>query len=379
MQPTLFDYAGLGSETRIIVQQRTTEIKGLMKRAAQDIIDIGQKLIEVKARLGHGQFGSWLAAEFEWTDRTAARFIAVASKFDNLSDLNIAPSALYLLSAPSTPDDLRSGFIVHAENGNPVTHGMVKTALRDYAAEEHSAAPLPFTPEQSAYDAPLWVSEDEDDGDSVGFDTASQQAYCKYCYTTHSEWGYDGDGAYSCQRCDHRTHGDYLEITPAPVYDGDEWYTPAEWLGAARALYGGVIDLDPASCVAAQAQVQATTYYSKAENGLEQPWIGNIWCNPPYSTKLVQAFTARAHAEYSAGRATAILLLVNNCTDARWFSTLANMYPVMFSYGRSDFWRPDQTSFATRQGQALFYLGPNVQRFYETFADLAYAPNWRIA
>ena len=39
-------YAALDTETRIIVQQRTSEIKALMKRAATDIIEIGQKLIE---------------------------------------------------------------------------------------------------------------------------------------------------------------------------------------------------------------------------------------------------------------------------------------------------------------------------------------------
>ena len=58
MELTLFDYASLEPETRIVVQQRTSEIRGLMRRAAQDIIDIGLKLIEVKERLPHGAFGS---------------------------------------------------------------------------------------------------------------------------------------------------------------------------------------------------------------------------------------------------------------------------------------------------------------------------------
>ncbi len=60
-----FDYASLNPETRIVVQQRTSEIKTLIQRAAQDIFDIGQKLVEVKAKLGHGHFRSWLKAEFE--------------------------------------------------------------------------------------------------------------------------------------------------------------------------------------------------------------------------------------------------------------------------------------------------------------------------
>ena len=59
-------YASLDVEARIVVQQRTSEIKTLMRRTAQDIFDIGQKLIEVKAQLDHGLFGVWLQAEFGW-------------------------------------------------------------------------------------------------------------------------------------------------------------------------------------------------------------------------------------------------------------------------------------------------------------------------
>ena len=62
-----FDYASLNPETRIVIQQRTNEIKTLIQRAAQDIFEIGQKLVEVKAKLGHGHFRSWLKAEFEWS------------------------------------------------------------------------------------------------------------------------------------------------------------------------------------------------------------------------------------------------------------------------------------------------------------------------
>ena len=76
-------YASLNVETCIVVQQRTSEIKTLMRRTAQDIIEIGQKLIEVKEKLGHGLFGAWLHTEFEWTQKTAERFVNVAQRFGN--------------------------------------------------------------------------------------------------------------------------------------------------------------------------------------------------------------------------------------------------------------------------------------------------------
>lgn len=131
----VFDYEALDAETRIVVQQKTGEIKTLMRRAAQDILDIGVKLIEVKTKLEHGGFGKWLDAEFNWDVRQAQRMMSVANAFknDNLSDLKFGPSALYLLSAPSTPEEARAEAIARAEAGEVVTHAVAKaivTALR---------------------------------------------------------------------------------------------------------------------------------------------------------------------------------------------------------------------------------------------------------
>ena len=125
LQLSLFDYAALDTETRIVVQQRTTEIKALMKRAASDIIEIGQKLIEVKARLGHGQFTGWFEAELGLERTMATKFIQVAERFGAVDMLKIstfAPSALYLLAAPSTPDSARTEALERAAQGEPITH-----------------------------------------------------------------------------------------------------------------------------------------------------------------------------------------------------------------------------------------------------------------
>ncbi|NLF78150.1 MAG: DUF3102 domain-containing protein [Chloroflexi bacterium] len=131
-----FDYNALDVETRIVVQQRTSEIKTIAKRAAQDIIDIGTKLIEVKSRLEHGQFGQWLEAEFGWTQRTATNFMHVAAKFENFSNLGeIAPSALYLLAAPSTPDDVREQMIERAAAGEVITHKITQQAVAELKAK----------------------------------------------------------------------------------------------------------------------------------------------------------------------------------------------------------------------------------------------------
>ena len=140
---TLFDYATLDSETRIVVQQKTGEIRDRIKRTREDIIEIGERLIEVKERLGHGRFGEWLKTEFDWTDRTALNFMNVAEAFksEKFSDLNIAPSALYALSAPSVPESARQEAIERASNGERVGHKEAKEIK-----ERHKPAPNPPAP-----------------------------------------------------------------------------------------------------------------------------------------------------------------------------------------------------------------------------------------
>src|SRR5262249_11122777 len=80
-----FDYAALGAPTQMLVRQRAAEIRSLVRRTAQDIVDIGHKLIEVKEALRglRGAFGRWLQAEFAWGERTAQRFVQVAEHFGN--------------------------------------------------------------------------------------------------------------------------------------------------------------------------------------------------------------------------------------------------------------------------------------------------------
>lgn len=72
--------------------------------------------------------------------------------------------------------------------------------------------------------------------------------------------------------------------SPASLHSAgsSEWYTPQAIIESAREWMGG-IDLDPASCDVAQEAVQARDYYH--ERGLEQPWAGRVWLNPPSPPK----------------------------------------------------------------------------------------------
>jgi DNA modification methylase len=140
-----FDYEVLSAKQRTILQQRTQEIKQILRRSAQDIWEIGHKLVEVRAQLKkEGQFEGWLQAEFSWSRRTAYNFINVYETFPNSTDfarLDIAPSALYKLGAPSTPPDLREEFINKAKQGEKIAHKDVERALKSTQNSSVSAAP----------------------------------------------------------------------------------------------------------------------------------------------------------------------------------------------------------------------------------------------
>ncbi|MBV9385891.1 MAG: DUF3102 domain-containing protein [Chroococcidiopsidaceae cyanobacterium CP_BM_ER_R8_30] len=134
--PHNFDYTSLDIKTSQFVQQQTGEIRGLMKRTTQSIAEIGHRLIEVKSQLGHGRFGDWLAAEFEWSQDTASNFINVAKRFGQnpkISEFNIAASALYLLAAPSTPITVCSEVLSRAEAGEAITYKKARALKEKYA------------------------------------------------------------------------------------------------------------------------------------------------------------------------------------------------------------------------------------------------------
>jgi len=151
-----FDYSGLDDKSRNFVQQQTGEIRGLMKRTAQGIVEIGQKLSEVKERLGHGRFGTWLESEFRWSYETAARFMRVYTQFNsvNLTDVSIAPSALYLLAAPSISKAVIQEAIARAEAGESITYTTAKEIKKKYTSTTKSKSKVKSEPEQTPLVSP---------------------------------------------------------------------------------------------------------------------------------------------------------------------------------------------------------------------------------
>ncbi len=127
-----FDYTPLAAKTANKVKETADRIRQTVKHTIDDIIAVGNDLLEVKEVLPHGQFTPWLRAEFGWTERTARNFMAVAEQFgktEMISDLKIEPTAAYLLAAPSAPDEAREAAVKLAEDGERVTPKIAKELL----------------------------------------------------------------------------------------------------------------------------------------------------------------------------------------------------------------------------------------------------------
>ena len=143
-----FSYASLAPDVRARVETATRRLHDLERRTSESIIEMGQHLIEVKAAIGHGNFLPWLESEFGWSHMTATRLMRVAEKFANVTNCDIPPSALYILAAESTPDEVRVEFTELAALGRKVTHKDVRAAIdqvKSRADTDPVRAPKPPT------------------------------------------------------------------------------------------------------------------------------------------------------------------------------------------------------------------------------------------
>jgi hypothetical protein len=147
-----------------------------------------------------------------------------------------------------------------------------------------------------------------------------------------------------------------------------EFYSPVEVIEAARRVMGG-IDLDPASCAAADARVRAQRYFTAAEDGLLQEWDGRVWINPPFFAGSYERWFAKLCAEHTAERVSQSCLLMP-VSDGRWFHDLLQ-YPVCFLFHRQSFFTPaGDLKEPLRYGCVVSYQGPEAARFYKEFEAL---------
>ena len=77
------------------------------------------------------------------------------------------------------------------------------------------------------------------------------------------------------------------------VATSDDYYTPS-WVFEEM---GVEFDLDVAAPTGGVPWIPAKRFYTKADDGLAQPWEGRVWMNPPYSktTPWMRKFLAHGN------------------------------------------------------------------------------------
>jgi hypothetical protein len=88
------------------------EVLRLFEQSLERARAAGQLLLTAKARLGHGNWGRWLNATFDFSERTAQRYMLVARRWDDLmamADTIAGLGYLEALNALAEQDRARTG------------------------------------------------------------------------------------------------------------------------------------------------------------------------------------------------------------------------------------------------------------------------------
>lgn len=114
----------------------------------------------------------------------------------------------------------------------------------------------------------------------------------------------------------------------------DDRTTPDEVFGPLHERFGFTVD-----AAAAPHNARCARYWTRADNGLLQPWDGErVWCNPPYSDMATWADKARRSAHYAE---LIVMLAPANRTEQGWWQDSIEPYrDGRHPNGpRTEFWR----------------------------------------
>lgn len=137
LEQVVFDYRLLSEDKREFVLQKTDETQILLKRTAENIIQIGKNLQSVSDALPQGMFLPWLKSEFGMSQPIAYNFMQVAKRFDGkiINFINLPVSALYLLAAPKTSQEAVDEALERSQK-EKITQALAKQIIEEQEARK---------------------------------------------------------------------------------------------------------------------------------------------------------------------------------------------------------------------------------------------------
>jgi len=114
-----------------------------------------------------------------------------------------------------------------------------------------------------------------------------------------------------------------------------DWGTPPGFMRWLRHNRNWVPDLDAA---ASPHNAKATMFFTQEDNGLDRPWFGNVWLNPPFGRE-VPLWMDKCAQEIEREEVRSIYALVPARTDTKWFheNVLPFAHIVYLIKGRFNF------------------------------------------
>lgn len=122
------------AEAAAVLADHANAIRTFGKRVISDVIEIGRRLSDAKEKAGYGNWLPWLKREFGWSHQTADRFInvfAASGKWSTLVNSDLPLSGLYLLVAPSTPEEARAEVTARVESGESLSVADVVSTVNE--------------------------------------------------------------------------------------------------------------------------------------------------------------------------------------------------------------------------------------------------------
>lgn len=110
-----------------------------------------------------------------------------------------------------------------------------------------------------------------------------------------------------------------------------EWETPQTFFDELDAKYHFELDV-----CASPENAKCKEYIGKALNGLEVPWYGRCWMNPPYGREI-GLWVKKAYESVRDGRAELVVCLLPARTDTAWFHDYCTRGEIQFIRKRLKF------------------------------------------
>lgn len=135
-------------ESLVPLEQLSIEIWTLSRALAQNIYDVGRRLILAKKQLPHGQFTDWLAANTPYSHATANNFMRAAQAVDENPALSAFPHTK-VLALLDVPAEEREQFIADNDVASLPTREL-KKAIREMEEAKAEAERQRLAAERSA-------------------------------------------------------------------------------------------------------------------------------------------------------------------------------------------------------------------------------------